>query len=280
MKDTIKLFVGCSPDGIDAESLAVLEYSARKNTKKDIEIVWMKLSKDPNSFWYSNPETKEGWNTTQWATPFSGFRWAIPAYCNFEGRAIYCDSDFIFMADLDELWKQEFNDGKVVIAKGGENSWRYCSCLWNCETAKEYILPINKLRENEYAHQRMMNFFANNGNIVQDFKGNWNCVDLENYKSPFYEDIKAIHYSSMQHQVHLKHALKRLESEGRKHWFDGKVEPHWREDLQELFDTFLEEAKQNGFTPENYFSNEKFGNIIKESQKNYQHAHEWIGNNG
>ena len=32
---TIKLFVGASANGEDAESLAVLEYSIRKNTKEN-----------------------------------------------------------------------------------------------------------------------------------------------------------------------------------------------------------------------------------------------------
>ena len=52
MKDVIKLFVGCAPNGEDAESQMVLEYTARKHSSLPIDIVWMKHSNDPNSFCY------------------------------------------------------------------------------------------------------------------------------------------------------------------------------------------------------------------------------------
>lgn len=76
-EDTIKVFVGCDPNNCDLEQMMVLDYSIHKHTSVPVEIVWMQLSRDPNSYWYSNPETGEGWNTTKWSTPFSGFRWAI-----------------------------------------------------------------------------------------------------------------------------------------------------------------------------------------------------------
>ena len=75
--DRIKLFVGCSPNGEDAESQMVLEHTARKHSSLPIDIVWMKINSDPNSFW-------GGWDSELWSTPFSGFRWAIPEYCRYK----------------------------------------------------------------------------------------------------------------------------------------------------------------------------------------------------
>ena len=88
----IKLFIGCDPNNSDLEQMMVLDYSLHKHTSEPVEIIWMQLSRDPSSVWYSNPQTGEGWHTEKWATPFSGFRWAIPAYCGFSGRAIYMDA--------------------------------------------------------------------------------------------------------------------------------------------------------------------------------------------
>ena len=87
MTQTIQVFVGCDPNNCDLEQMMVLEYSLRKHTSHPVNITWMQLSHDTNSPWYTNQETGEGWRTEKWATPFSGFRWAIPESCNFEGRA-------------------------------------------------------------------------------------------------------------------------------------------------------------------------------------------------
>ena len=119
MNDVVKLFVGVSSNGEDAESQAVLEYSVRKNSSMPVEIVWMKQTNDESSPLY-------GWATYTWATPFSGYRWAVPELCGFKGKAIYCDSDFIWLDDIAKLWNQEFEPGKVVMAKAGDNAWRYC----------------------------------------------------------------------------------------------------------------------------------------------------------
>ena len=66
-EERIKLFVGTAPNGEDAESQMVLEYTARKHCSMPIDIVWMKHSNDPMDF-------RAGWKSTTWATPFSGFR--------------------------------------------------------------------------------------------------------------------------------------------------------------------------------------------------------------
>src|SRR5690349_3684211 len=115
----IRLFIGCSGNNEDLESQAVLEWSIRKNTKRETDITWMQLSRDPASPFYS--DGPHGWQTKFWTTPFSGFRWAIPELCCWEGQAIYSDSDVIFFADIGELWDQPFRDGKCVIAKGREH---------------------------------------------------------------------------------------------------------------------------------------------------------------
>src|SRR5262245_61554152 len=93
--EAIRIFVGCSGNNEDLEFQSVLHYSLEKHASQPLDITWMRLSRDPDSFWFSNPQKKEGWRTEGWATPFSALRWGIPAVCNFEGRAIYMDLDKI-----------------------------------------------------------------------------------------------------------------------------------------------------------------------------------------
>ena len=265
--DVIRIGVGCSANGEDAESLMVLDYSLHKNTDRQVELHYLMQSNDPTSFWF-------GWDSSKWATPFSGFRWSLPEYAGFQGEFIYMDSDMMILSDIGDLWDQEFKDGKIVMSKGGEDSWRFCVCKWNCAAAQPHMMPVSRMRVNQLSHHRMMNKFSSDRVFTQAFKGNWNCVDGENLDI---SDIDILHYSSMSHQPHLKYAIPRLTGSGLSHWFDGQVQSHWRNDVDNLFDTLYNEAIQSGYKVEDYIPDKLFGSYIKESQKNYSNAHRWVG---
>lgn len=263
MADPVRVFVGCSANGEDAESCAVLEYSLRKFSSRPVEIVWMKQTHDAASFWH-------GWNTERWATPFSGFRWGIPAFCGFEGRAVYTDSDVIFLADINELWSQPMASQAAVLAKGG-GSWRLCVSLWDCAAAREHVLPLDQLRTDPMAHHRMCQRVISDG-FVGSFSGDWNCLDGRGYADLADPAIKALHYTDMSTQPHLRHALPRLAASGASHWFDGAVKPHARPDVEALFDRMLGEAIEAGFAVENYLPPDPFGPYVKASLTHYKGA--------
>jgi hypothetical protein len=264
---TVRVFAGCAPNGEDAESQAVLEYTLRKFASLPVEIIWMRQSRDADSPF-------QGWRTELWSTPFSGFRWAVPELSGFEGRAIYMDSDVIARADIAELWRQEIPAGKVVLAKGGAESWRYCVSLWDCAAAAKFVEPISVLRARPGSHRSMTEFYRKNPRLVQAFQGHWNCIDGEDFTDLGDPRIKIIHYSSEAHQPHLRHALPRLAAAGQRHWFDGRVLPHWRPELQALFDGLLEEAIAAGFTPEKYVPAGDPVAYRIASHKNYA-SHRW-----
>lgn len=255
----VRLFVGCAPDGLDAESLAVLEYSVRKNSSLPVEIEWMTLSRDPASFW-------SGWNTERWPTPFSGFRWAIPAFCGFDGRAVYCDSDVIWMGDIARLWQQPMPRGTVVLGRGG-GSWRLCVSLWDCAAAKDVVLPLDQLKARADAHRVMGKKILPH---VGAFAGHWNVLDGGDFADLRDPTIGCLHYTSISTQPQLRHALPRLEAAGQKHWFDGHVNPHWRPDMETLFDTMLSEAIEAGYRPENYIPAVRYGEVEKASLRGYR----------
>lgn len=251
---TVKVFVGCAPNGEDAESQAVLEYTLRKHASEEVEIVWMRLARE--GFW-------SDFATERWATPFSGFRWCIPAYCGFEGRAIYMDSDVIVMADIVELWRQDLA-GHVALAKHGG---RLCVSLWDCAAAARIAMPIERLRSDPEAHRKMGAAIRPH---VGTFKGHWNCLDGEGFANIEDPAIKVIHYTDMSCQPSTHHAVKRLAAAGQKHWFDGTIRPHPRRDLQALFDRLLNEAIAAGYTPERYLPPQNFGDFRKKSLVHYR----------
>lgn len=265
-QEVIKVFVGCDPNNCDLEQMMVLDYSIHKHTTQPVEIVWMQISRDPNSFWYSNPETGEGWNTSKWATPFSGFRWAIPAYCGYKGRAIYMDADMVVLSDLAELWQHPLSPEAAVAAKGEDDIVRLCTCLWDNAKAQAILPDISELRTNPDSHSMMMAKIKAHPELVERYTDSFNCVDGENLPI---EQIKILHYSDMGTQFSHEFSLPRLKVEGQTHWFDGKIMPHPRPELTELFRQYYQEAIQAGYHIDNYRV-AAFGNFPKKSQKKYQ----------
>lgn len=250
----IRVFVGTAPNHEDAESQAVLEYSILKHSSEQVEIVWMMLSRDPTSPFYE-------WETSRWATPFSGLRWAVPELCGFKGKAIYMDSDFIVLDDIAKLWHQEIRGDAVAIGKGG-NEWRMCCSLFDCQKAARYIPPIARMKESSSIHGVLNQRFRHE-HLVQPFVGDWNNLDARHGEK--LSDIQALHYTCMNTQPQLKHALPRLQAAGLKHWFDGPTGPHPRADVQQLFDDLLAEAAEMGITPTRYTGHQPFGEVIKRS---------------
>lgn len=264
--DPIRVFVGCAPNGEDAESQAVLEYTLRSRASRSVDLVWMKLSRDPASFWYSDG-AHVGWRTETWSTPFTGFRWAIPAYCGYQGRAIYMDSDTIARADIAALFDQPMAPGRVIKARGVEGKVRYCVMLIDCAQAQKHFSPLNEIKGDPHSAKRMTAFMRSRPDLAEKFDGNWNCIDGDGIASLDDPSIKIIHYSRMNNQPHLKHALPRLAAAGQKHWFDGEVAPHWRADMIELFDAELTAAEAAGYRVADYAALPHFGSFRKKSYR-------------
>jgi len=265
-KETIRIFVGCDPNNCDLEQMMVLHYSIQKHSSQPFEITWMQLSHDPNSAWHSDQKTGSGWHTENWSTPFSGFRWAIPEFCTFRGRAIYMDADVIVLCDVAELWLHPMHDDAIVVAKGGSSSARLCTSVWDCEKARSYLPPLREIQADAASHKKLMQLIKERPQLIQPYLDSYNNIDGEDLPI---ERIKILHYSDMGTQFSHKYALPRLQATGQKHWFDGKILPHPRSELAALFDRYYQEAWDAGYRPEHY-SVRPFGSFLKATQANYQ----------
>lgn len=235
MGERVKVFVGCAPHGQDAESLAVLEWSLRKHSSLPVDITWMYQGASPEF---------TGWDTRHWATPFSGFRWAVPEMCGYHGKAIYMDSDMIVLSDIAGLWYQDTR-GHVVLARGG-GEWRLCVSLWDCAKAKGKIPPIEAMKADPAAHMAMRKA-SNQPGFIGSFSGDWNTLDRE-----YTGQADILHYTDMRAQPQHRHAGPRLEAAGVKHWFRGELAPYKYPAINELFDGLLAEAAANGYGVERY----------------------------
>lgn len=242
MENPIRMFIGSSANGEDSSIEAVYEYSLRKNTKRPLEINWMRQTKDTTSPW-------GGWNTSNWPTPFSGFRWAIAEVCGFQGRAIYTDVDMINYRDIGELWDIDMKDKPLAARRGNRfGGHEFCVTVIDCEKYAEHAMSSTRMKSLENFHQRMISKFSGDDSLVQEIDPRWNVLDGENYKI---EDIWQLHFTKMATQP------------WKPSWFTGTPEEHPRADIVNEYITKLKEVTDLGLYPKN-MDYEPFGpyNII------------------
>ena len=262
--NVVRVFVGCAANHEDLESQSVFEWSLRKHATIPVSITWMRLSTDPESRFYCNTADGKGWRTELWATPFSGFRWAVPALAGYEGQAIYFDSDFIVFADIKELMEQPFLPGKWILAKGGA-AWRLCCSKWDCSEARKHLPLLDTLQSVPSSHRQLTQQYGSSNPAIQSFQGDWNNLDGKDGVRLDDPNLKAFHYTKMNSQPQLEYAIPRLKAAGLKHWYDAPVQTHARKDVRNTFRALLEEAKANGFPPKRYMDVPLFGKYKKRS---------------
>lgn len=262
---TVRLFVGVGGNDEDLEFQSVLHYSIEKYASEPVDLTWMRLSRDPQSFWYSDPQKNLGWSTKSWHTPFSALRWGIPAACGFEGRAIYIDIDMILRDDIAKLWNQPLANGAAMIA----HQPNICVSMYDNARMKNALPPIDHIKRTG-AYREIRRRFAADRRLVQQIKGgNWNCLDVkrigsnQEYKSVEDPEIKLLHFTRVSTQPHLRYAIPRLKKEGRAHWYtfnrEEPIREHPRKDALKLFDRLLEEADKAGYGIERYRNPTPFG---------------------
>jgi len=227
MHDLVKIFIGTSANGEDAIAEMTYEYSLRSNSSRPLDITWMRQTLDKESPW-------GGWETQEWSTPFSGFRWAIPEVCKFKGRAIYTDVDMINMRDISELFDMELNGKPMAARKGARfGGHEFCVIVFDCEKMKENLVSIERMKVNSSAHHRMIRYFSGNEKLVQELDMRWNCHDGEGLQA---EDIWHLHFTKMATQP------------WKPKWFTGTAEEHPRQDLVKVWQGLRDSAKANGYS--------------------------------
>ena len=209
----IKVFVGASiSDDLDAEE--VLYYTLRKNSSEPLEIIPLKPIGNLAGF------------ESGTATPFTNLRWAIPELCNFEGKAIYMDSDIMNFRDIAELWNTDMG-GKAILGttspvKRKTGPFEYSVALMDCYRMKQYVTPIEELKKTINLHQQMHRGLLGDTGLL-DMR--WNMMDSISFNQG---DAWNIHFTIIPTQP----------------WKVG-CQTHPRPELVQTWKTLLAEAKNS-----------------------------------
>ena len=216
VNDPINIFIGSSSMGEDKDIEKVYVNSIMENVSRDVEIHFMRQTNDKDSFWYNEASER-------WSTPFSGYRWYIPEAMNFKGRAIYTDCDMINFRDMAELIDTDLK-GKPLGARPGTRfgGHEFCVMVYDCAKMEEHVVPVSRQKNMVDYHQRMIQKFSGNKNLVEDLDPRWNSLDGDTGKV-FGEEIYQLHYTNMATQP-WKPA-----------WYTGQTAEHPRQDLADEF---------------------------------------------
>lgn len=225
-KDPVKLFIGTSSNGEDSNIEMAYEYSIRKNTDREVEIVWMRQGGEP--YW-------EGWEDRNWSTPFSGYRWGIPEYCGFEGKAIYTDVDMINLRDIGELFDLEVPEDKWMLARDGKRfgGKEFCVILFDNAKFKDKMPLVETWKAAPQAHHAFIQQFIQM-EAVGSLDPRWNSHDGDT------DEIWQLHYTHMPTQP------------WQPAWFTGEAKEHPRPDLVEIYRKTLDEAVAAGYNIDDY----------------------------
>jgi hypothetical protein len=137
----VRVFIGSGEASLLERK--VFQYSLKKHSRRDLEIYVFNGTHNavepPNGEPFVAPMSLKAKYTS--VTEFSNYRFLIPQLCNYEGRAIYVDSDMIALADIGELFDADMG-GADMLAKGeayggsDEAAWGLSVTLFDCEKCR------------------------------------------------------------------------------------------------------------------------------------------------
>lgn len=196
-----KVFVGW--DSREDIAYQICKYSIEKRTKSPIEIIPLKQDELRAQGSYFRNVDHLG------STEFTFTRFFIPYLCGFSGKALFCDCDFLWRCDIQEIF-DNFNDRcavqvaqhdyqpKETIKMDGKLQHLYprknwsSLILWNCEHPSNMVLVPEFLNKATGSTLHQFKWLRNMELGSLDYQYNW----LEGwYKEPKDGKPKGIHFT-------------------------------------------------------------------------------------
>ena len=179
------------------------EYSLRHTTEESIDIKYLKLQELKSKGIYKRGEDTLG------STEFTFTRFLIPYLQNYKGWALFCDCDFLWLEDVDKLFRlrdpkyavmcvhHDYTPKEGVKMDGKQQTlyprknWS-SMVLWNCEhPSNAQVIPemVNK-ETGKFMHRFSWLKDSEIGRISHE----WNWLEGW-YKEPQDGKPKAIHFT-------------------------------------------------------------------------------------
>lgn len=200
-----KIFVGW--DSREDIAFQVCKHSIFKNTKmpNDVEVIPIKLDelRERGLYWRDPDELG--------STEFTFSRFLVPELMNFDGWAVFCDCDFLFLSDIQKLFHYTEDhyavmcvhhdytpkegmkmDGKAQLAYPRKN-WS-SMMLINCGHPSNKILTKELVNDPSTTGQFLHRFSWLKDNEIGQIPHNWNWL-INWYQEPVNGTPMALHYT-------------------------------------------------------------------------------------
>lgn len=196
----VPIFVGASEN--EWLSTRVLEYSIKKHSSISIDLIPLNTV-NRNFSLPVKPESRP-------RTPFSFHRLLIPELKNYQGRAIYLDSDMLVLKDIRKLWITDNSDDNMSVTSADihcarakteqQKNSRFSVMVLNCVKLKWKIEDIvESLDKGEISYEELMHQMAIADDIRDSIPPEWNTLD--SYERGL---TGLIHFTNMSTQPWLK----------------------------------------------------------------------------
>ena len=135
-------------------------------------------------------------------TPFSFQRFAIPALNNYQGRALYVDSDMAVFRDIKELRDLPFEGADLLSVKeipGSRRRSQFSVMLLNCDKLKWKVEDlVQKVLDDKMTYESLVYQMKAADDVRMTIAPEWNCLE-------WYESGKSAltHFTDMLEQPWL-----------------------------------------------------------------------------
>ncbi len=121
-KPPVRIFLGTERQQFRAERVFLWSVEKHRDPSRIYEIYLLKGLK--------------GFNSSLWITGFTGYRFAIPYFCDYKGRALYNDVDQIWLTDPADVFDRNMGDAGFVSINDHDTSVMLVDCqrmadVWN-----------------------------------------------------------------------------------------------------------------------------------------------------
>lgn len=202
--DPIRVFIGSGEASLLERK--VLIYSLRKHTRGDLDIYVFNGTHNAVEFNDQAPFLAPMSLSVKYrnVTEFSLYRYLIPQLCNYQGKAIYLDSDIVCLTDIGELFRTAVDDydflakSEAYTTSGGD-LWGLSVMLINCDRCRFDLEAImQEIDQGKYSYTDFscmgQAFLAHRPYQIGKLDPRWNVFDY--YDS----ETKLIHYTNLHTQ--------------------------------------------------------------------------------
>lgn len=198
---TTNVYIGW--DSREPMAADVCEYSIQQNASEPVTIQMLKQDQLRENLLYTRPRD------VQASTEFTFTRFLVPRLNDYKGWAVFCDCDFLWLGDIQELIAQADPRYAVMLVKhdyrpqntvkmDGQRQEYYprknwsSMVLFNCEhKSNEWLTPYHI---NNATGQELHRFSWLKEEEIGELRPEWNWL-VEWYHQPWDGTPKALHYT-------------------------------------------------------------------------------------